>query len=80
MSCPVCKSDLAVSKVEAWDALNQIPPQVQARLNRLEEIASAANDLAIHGKSTPDEETVCYYIRKDLFDNLQMTLFGVINE
>lgn len=79
MTCPVCKSELAVSKVEAWDALSQIPPQTRSRLEYLETIALVANDLAAHGKQLPDEETAYFTIRKDLFDNLQLALFGVTN-
>lgn len=46
MTCPRCKTPDVVSKSEAWDALNVVPPSTQERLNILEPMAIDARMVA----------------------------------
>jgi hypothetical protein len=47
MACPDCRSDNAVSKAEAWDALTSLPPRAKSELERLSAISNAASEIAV---------------------------------
>ncbi len=56
MSCPNCGHSGVVSKEKAWDALDQVSPDVQRELQRLRPLAEIARNIAMFsGPHAPGE-------------------------
>lgn len=69
MACPDCNSSNAVSKAEAWDALNTLPPRLQSRFDSLKSIELVAKKIVTLSAS-PDDEDMLIPVRVVHFTEL----------
>jgi hypothetical protein len=73
MTCPNCGSELAVSKVEAWDAACATPPKAEAELKRLQLVEMAARAVAAD-PPTRNSEDVLRYVKLNHLNALRSAL------